>query len=313
MRMKSDLDLTVPDLTAKLAVVTGASDGIGLGLAARLAAAGADVVMPVRNRTKGEAAIDRILREAPGARVELRDLDLASLESVAALGDTLKAEGRPIDILINDAAVMAPASRHTTDDGFELQFATNYLGHFALTAHLMPLLREGRARVTTVSSIAARTGRYNWEDLQWQQKYVPMRAYGQSKLATLAFALELDRRSNAGGWGITSNAAHPGLTSTNLQASGPNMGRAKPSAMDRVFKRLAGGFLVQTVATGLLPTLYAATSPQAIGGTFYGPSGFLHLTGGSRQQAIYRSARSAEDAARLWDDSEQLAGVSFGR
>ena len=303
-------DVAVPDLTGKLVVVTGASDGIGFGLAERLAAAGADVVMPVRNPTKGAAAVGRIKAGHPKAIVSLRELDLASLASVAAVGDTLKKEGRPVDILINDAAVMAPPTRHETEDGFELQFGTNYLGHFALVAHLMPLLRAGRARVTTVSSIAARSGRYNWEDLQYEAKYAPMTAYNQSKLATLQFALELNRRSIEGGWGITSNVAHPGLTSTNLQASGPNMGRAKPSPMDRVFQGLSRhGLMVQTVATGLLPTLFAATSPDARGGAFYGPDGFLHTTGGPTEQAPYRSARDQADADRLWDVSERLAGV----
>lgn len=305
-------DIEVPDLTGKRAVVTGASDGIGFGLAGRLAAAGADVIMPVRNPDKGAAAIKRIKTATPNAKVFLRDVDLASLESVAALGETLNREGRPIDILINDAGVMAPQTRHVTEDGFELQFATNYLGHFALTAHLLKLLQAGNARVTTVSSFGARGAKYNWNDLQWEKKYNPMKAYGQSKLASLQFALELQRRSQAGRWDITSNAAHPGLTSTNLQASGPNMGRSKPSGMDRWFKRLAKrGVLVQPVATGLLPTLYAATSHQAEGGTYYGPNGFLHLTGAPTEQTIYRAAGNVADAKRLWDLSERLANVTF--
>jgi NAD(P)-dependent dehydrogenase (short-subunit alcohol dehydrogenase family) len=305
-------DIEVPDLTNKRVLITGASDGLGLGLAGRLAAAGAEVVMPVRNPTKGAAAIERIKAETPGAEVSLRDLDLASLESVAALGETLRGEGRAIDILINDAGVMAPKTRQTTGDGLELQFETNYLGHFALAAQVLPLLRAGRARVTTVSSMAARSSKYNWDDLQWEKDYNPMKSYGQSKLATLQFALELERRSQAGGWGITSNAAHPGLTSTNLQASGPNMGREKESGMDRWFKRLSKrGFLVQTVAAGVLPTLYAATSPEAKGGAFYGPDGFLHTTGGPAEQAPYKPARSQADAERIWKVSEELAGVTF--
>lgn len=305
----------VPDLTGKLAVVTGGSDGLGLGLAQRLARAGADVILPVRNRVKGEAAVARISAAAPGASVSLRDLDLSSLESVAKLGAALTTEGRPVDILVNNAAVMAPATRHVTPDGHELQLGTNYLGHFALTGLLLPLLRDGRARVTTMASIAARTGRMLWDDPQSERKYVPMRAYGQSKLATLLFAMELDRRSRAGGWGITSNAAHPGLTATNLQAAGPNMGRATPSAMDWWFKRLsasaAGRRFVQQVGTGVLPALYAAADPAARGGVFYGPAGLLELTGPAVERRVYRRARDAAQARRTWQLAEELTRVTF--
>lgn len=305
-------DISVPDLTGRLAVVTGASDGLGLGMAGRLARAGAEVILPVRNPDKGDAALARIRAAVPGARVSTRVLDLSSLASVRELGRALVSQERPIHILINNAGVMAPATRHTTVDGLELQFETNHLGHFALTAHLLPLLRAGQARITTVSSIAARRARFDWTDLQSEQKYAPMRAYGQSKLAGLLVALELDRRSQARGWSITSNAAHPGVTSTNLQASGPNLGRRRSSPMDSVVKRLArSGWLAQTIDTGLLPTLFAATSPTAKGGAFYGPDGFAHLTGGPTEQAVYRPARSIEDAARIWAVSEQLSGITF--
>jgi NAD(P)-dependent dehydrogenase (short-subunit alcohol dehydrogenase family) len=301
-------DVSVPDLTGKLAVVTGGSDGLGLGLAGRLARAGAEVILPVRNAAKGAAAAARIR-----GSVSTRPLDLASLDSVAAFADALNADGRPIHILINNAGVMAPPTRHTTGDGLELQFETNYLGHFALTARILPLLRAGQARVTTQSSIAARTGKISFDDLQSERQYSPMRSYGQSKLATLLFGVELDRRSRANGWGITSNVAHPGFTSTNLQLVGPNMGRAKRrSPWDPIFKRLSRrGLLVQTVETGLLPALYAATSPEAQGGRFYGPDGFLHLTGGAAEERIYRSARDTAQAARLWDISARLARVEF--
>ena len=313
--MKSDVK--VPNLAGKLVVVTGASDGLGLGLAGRLARAGAEVILPVRNPAKGAAALARIRSASPDANVSTRELDLASLGSVAALGRTLRAEGRPVDVLINNAAVMTPPTRHTTEDGLELQFGTNHLGHFALVAHLLPLLRAGNARVTTMSSFGARNARINWEDLQSEREYAPMRAYGQSKLALMLFALELDRRSKTGGWGLVSNVAHPGLTSTNLQASGPNMGRAKESApkesgMDRWFKRLSRvGFLVQTVETGVLPALFAATSAEAKGGGFYGPDGPGHFTGGPTEQTVYRPARDLAAAERIWAVSEQLAQVEF--
>jgi NAD(P)-dependent dehydrogenase (short-subunit alcohol dehydrogenase family) len=294
------------DLNGKLAVVTGASDGIGLGLARRLARAGAEVILPVRNDAKGRAALDRIT-----GRASLRTLDLASLSSVAALADTLTAEGRPIDILVNNAAVMTPPTRYTTADGFELQFGTNYLGHFALVARILPLLVAGRARVTTQVSIAARSGRINWADLQFEREYAPMKAYGQSKLATMLFGLELERRSQANGWGITSNVAHPGLTYTNLQTAGPTMG-GKSSPLGALFRWQSKlGWPVQSVEGGLRPAFHAATDPAARGGRFYGPRGLFHVTGRAAEQTIYPSARDLDEAARLWDLSLGLAGVTF--
>ncbi|MGC4877761.1 SDR family oxidoreductase [Micromonospora sp. DT43] len=306
------LDLTVGDLTGKLAVVTGGSDGLGLGLATRLARAGAEVVLPVRNAAKGAAALDTVRAAAPGATVSTRELDLASLDSVSALAEGLLGEGRPIHLLINNAGVMAPPTRHTTADGFELQFGTNHLGHFALTGRLLPLLRAGRARVTTMSSSAARSGRLDWDDLQSTHRYGAVRSYNASKLATLHFGLELDRRSRAGGWGVVSNVAHPGTTMTNLYASGPNLGRSRPSLHHTVMERLnRWGFLVHSVDAGLLPALYAATSPQAQGGRFYGPDGPGQFTGAPTELAVYRSARDTDDAVRLWTVSENLAGVAF--
>ncbi|RSM56688.1 short chain dehydrogenase [Actinoplanes sp. ATCC 53533] len=300
------------DLTGRLAVVTGASGGLGLGLATRLAAAGAEVLLPVRDQARGEAALSRVRAGAPGADVSLRELDLASLRSVRALGDALNAEGRPIHILINNAGLMTPATRHTTADGLELQFGTNHVGHFALTGRLLPLLSAGQARVTTMTSSAARHAKLNWADLQSDQAYAPVRAYNQSKLANLMFALELDRRSRAAGWGIVSNAAHPGTTLTGLYAAGPNMGRERPSPIEAVMTRLARwGVLVQGIDRGLLPALYAATSPDAVGGHFYGPDGFGQFTGGPAELKIYRPARDEAAAARLWDVSSRLAGVEF--
>ncbi|QSB16836.1 SDR family oxidoreductase [Natronosporangium hydrolyticum] len=295
------------DLHGKLAVITGGSDGIGLGLARRLAQAGAEVIIPVRNSVKGRAALAKI-----GGDSSTRTLDLASLASVAALADRLNNEGRPINILINNAAVMTPPTRHTTADGFELQFGTNYLGHFALVARILPLLIAGRARVTTQSALAAAMARtMNWTDLQFEHGYKPWPAYSQSKLATMLFGLELNRRSEANGWGITSNVAHPGFTQTNLQAAGPTMGgtRSQFDAMFRLFAPL--GWPVQKVEGGLRPALHAATSPAAEGGRFYGPRGLGHLTGAATEERIYRSARNPQDAARLWDVSRELADVTF--
>lgn len=305
-------DVHVPDLTGKLAVVTGASDGLGFGLAGRLARAGAEVIMPVRNAEKGATAAARICTATPGATVSTRPLDLASLASVAALSSALNDEGRPIDIWINNAGVMMPPTRFVSEDGFELQFAVNYLGHFALAAHVLPLLRAGHARVTTMASVGARSGRLAFDDLQSERRYSPMQAYNQSKLAIMLFALELDRRSRANGWGIASNAAHPGLTVTNLQSAGPNMGRTNASPMSRWFPLLARfPFLIQQVDTGILPVLFAATSADAKGGAYYGPSGWAHLTGGATEQEIYRAARDEAASRRIWDVSERLAQVTF--
>lgn len=302
----------VPDLSGRTAVVTGGSDGIGLGLAERLAAAGAEVILPVRNAAKGQAARGRITTAVPSARVGLRRLDLSSLQSVADLAGELLAEGRPIHLLVNNAGVMNPPTRLTTVDGFELQWGTNHLGHFALTARLLPLLRAGRARVTTQSSVAAASNAINWDDPNFEETYSVGKAYSQSKIANLMFGLELNRRSERGGWGITSNVSHPGVTATNLLAAQPHMGRTGDTLAVRVVRLFARmGVLTQTVDQGLLPALYAATHPDAEGGRFYGPRGFRHLTGAPAEQAIYEPAGDAADAARLWDMSERLVGLEF--
>ncbi|MEU7871770.1 SDR family oxidoreductase [Dactylosporangium sp. NPDC049140] len=300
-------DITVPDLTGKLAVVTGASDGVGLGLAARLAAAGAEVLMPVRNRRKGEAAVAKIRQRYPNAALSLRELDLSSLRSVAALGTALRDEGRPIHVLVNNAGVMTPPDRQTTADGFELQFGTNHLGHFALVGHLLPLLRAGRARVTSQISIAANQNAINWDDLNWERSYDGMRAYSQSKIAFGLFGLELDRRSRAGDWGITSNLAHPGVAATSLLQARPEVGRARPTAGGRLIRALGRrGILFGTVDTALLPALYAATSPDARGGRLYGPGGFQHISGAPAEQELYSRLRGEDEAGRVWRASEQL-------
>jgi NAD(P)-dependent dehydrogenase (short-subunit alcohol dehydrogenase family) len=306
---RSRPDITVPDLSAKLAVVTGASDGVGLELAARLAAAGAEVIMPVRNRRKGEAAVAKIRQRFPRAVLTLHDLDLSSLASVAALGAALRTDNRPIHLLINNAGVMTPPERQTTADGFELQFGSNHLGHFALVRHLMPLLRAGQARVTSQLSVAANQYAVNWDDPNWERSYRAGRAYSQSKIALGLFGLELDRRSAAAGWGITSNISHPGIAPTNLLAAHPEMGRPKDTAGVRIIRTLArNGLLVGTVETAALPALLAATAPEARGGRFYGPSGLGHLSGAPAEQPLYSRLRSEEDARRMWQLSEELVG-----
>ncbi|TBN58332.1 SDR family NAD(P)-dependent oxidoreductase [Glaciihabitans arcticus] len=299
---------TLPDLTGKRALVTGGSDGIGLGIATRLAAAGADVILPVRNRTKGEAAVAAIVRDVPGARITLRDLDLSSLASVASLAKTLSNEGAPLHLLINNAGVMTPPQRQTTADGFELQFGTNHLGHFALVAGLLPLLRAGRAKVTSQISIAANSGAINWDDLNWEKSYNGMRAYSQSKIAFGLFGLELDRRSVAGGWGIRSNLSHPGIAPTSLLAARPELGRETRAGGRGLIGELSRrGILLGTAESAGLPALMAATGS----GQFYGPGGFARLGGAPAPQKLYSRLTSTEDATRIWQASEELAGTSF--
>lgn len=307
---RTPIDITVPGLSGKRAVVTGASDGMGLGIAMRLAAAGAQVLLPVRNPRKGEAALARIRQQTPDADVSLRELDLSSLASVTALGKTLLEEDRPIHLLINNAGVMTPPERQTTADGIELQFGTNHLGHFALVARLLPLLRAGQARVTSQVSVAANRGAINWDDLNWERGYDGMKAYSQSKIAFGLFGLELDRRSQAEGWGITSNLSHPGVAPTSLLAARPELGRDKDTVGVRVIRAMsARGILAGTVRTARLPALYAATSPDAKPGGFYGPSGPGHLGGPPAEQKLYSRLRGTGEAQRVWQASEELVGA----
>ena len=272
----------------------------------------ADLVLPVRNRAKGEAAVARIRAEHPTAQVSLREMDLSSLRSVAALGEQLRGEGHPIHLLINNAGVMTPPERQVTDDGIELQLGTNHLGHVALVAHLLPLLVAGRARVTSQISIAARSGEVNWSDMNWETSYAGMRAYSQSKIALGLFGLELDRRSGACGWGITSNLSHPGVAPTSLMAARPEIGRERDTPNIAVIRRLSrAGILAGTVDSAQLPALMAATSLQARGGLLYGPKGPGNLGGGPGRHALFRPLRDLQAAERIWRVSEELAGVSF--
>jgi NAD(P)-dependent dehydrogenase (short-subunit alcohol dehydrogenase family) len=309
---RTHITYTVPALSGQRALVTGASDGMGLGIASRLAAAGAEVIMPVRSQPKGEAALATITQAVPEAKVSLRELDLSTLESVTALGRTLRSEGLPIHILINNAGVMTPPERQSTEDGFELQFGTNHLGHFALVAQLLPLLREGRARVTSQVSVAANEKAINWDDLNWERSYNGSGAYSQSKIALGLFGLELDRRSRAGGWGLSSNLSHPGVAPTNLLAARPELGRTRPTPRARLIRALsARGILFGTVETAQLPALMAATSPDATGGQFFGPRGPGHLGGAPGEQKLFSRLRSDEDAGRIWEISEKLTGTTI--
>jgi NAD(P)-dependent dehydrogenase (short-subunit alcohol dehydrogenase family) len=305
------IDIPVPDLTGRRALVTGGSDGIGLALATRLAGAGAEVLLPVRDRRKGEAAVTRIRDRHPAARVALHDLDLASLDSVATLAARLADEGAPLHLVVANAGVMTPPERRTTEDGFELQLGTNHLGHFALVGRLLPLLRAGSARVVSQVSIAAAQYAVEWDDLQWERRYRAGRAYSSSKIAQGLFALELQRRSAAGGWGITSDLAHPGIAPTSLLAARTATGRSRDGLDVRVIRRLSRlGILVGTPESAALPALLAATTDGA-GGRMYAPSGPGHLGGGPTELPPFSRVAVEADARRMWAISEELTGVRF--
>lgn len=310
--MSKAIDIPVPDQTGRLAVVTGASDGIGFHIAARLARAGAEVVVPVRDRAKGEAASGRIREEVPGARVDVRDLDLSSPASVAAFADGLAADHERIDVLVANAGIMTPPTRRVTPEGVELQLATNHLGHAALILRLLPQLRAAGATVTTQVSVAARSGAVAWDDISWADRYDAMGAYRSSKIAGGLFAVELQRRSEAEGWGIRSTLAHPGVTPTNLLAAHPEMGRPRATPQIRLIRLLSRLGVAGTPASAALPAVLAATSPDAQGGHLYGPSRFGHISGPPAEQELFAPLRSAEDARRLWALTERLTGVTAG-
>ena len=310
--MARAVDITVPDLTGRRAVLTGGSDGIGFHIAQRLAAAGADLVLPVRNRAKGEAAADRIRAATPGAQVGIRELDLSSLASVRGFAETMRQEGTPVAMLVNNAGLMTPPSRQTTADGFEVQFGTNHLGHVALVAELLPLLRDAGARVVSQISIAANQGSINWDDLNWERSYSGTGAYSQSKIAMGLFGLELGRRSDAQGWGITSVLAHPGVAPTSLLAARPEVDRGEDTRSVRVIRWLsARGLIVGTAETAAQPAIVAATAPDVASGEFYGPSGLGHLGGAPAPQKLFSRLRSADDSRRVWEVSQELVGVAF--
>jgi NAD(P)-dependent dehydrogenase (short-subunit alcohol dehydrogenase family) len=295
----------VPDQSGRVAVVTGANVGLGLATARELGRAGARVVLGVRNTTKGDQAAATIRSRAPGAELEVRQLDLADLESVWEFTSAVAAAHTCIDLLINNAGIMA-APRRLTEQGFESQFGTNHLGHFALTGLLLPaLLKTPSPRVVTVSSFLHRRGTMRFDDLHGEREYDRWGAYSQSKLANLMFCFELQRRATEAGSALVSLAAHPGYAATNLQFA----------ATDRLYEKAIGWIgnrlLAQSADMGALPTLYAATVPDLPGGTFIGP-------GGRKQQRGYPTVVTAASKAydeqawrRLWEVSEQLTGVHY--
>ncbi len=292
----------IPDQSGRTAVVTGANSGLGLVTARELARAGASVVMACRNLEKGHGAVDELRAAVPDAQVQLEELDLASLASVRGFAERFNATHDDLDLLINNAGVMGTPRRRTAD-GFELQFGTNHLGHFALTTALLEKM-EGTddARVVTLSSTVHKMGRINFDNLNGDRHYFRWNAYGQSKLANLLFALELDRRLRADGSTVKSLAAHPGYAATNLQSAGPPL-------FDRLVMVASNALIAQSDEMGALPTLYAATQPGLEGGTYVGPDSFREQRGHPTIVKPSGRARDPEAARRLWDVSERMTAV----
>lgn len=298
----------VPDLHGKLALVTGANSGIGFEAAVMLTAKGAHVVLACRDQARAERALLSLRARHPEARAELLPLDLASLRSIRAAAERFAAAHARLDILINNAGVMAIA-RTLTEDGFETQLGVNHLGHFALTGLLLPrLLDSPAARVVTVSSLMHRGGRMRWDDLDGARRYLRWEAYAQSKLANLLFAFELQRRLAARGVRVQSLACHPGYTSTNLQLVAPT---AEGSSLGVAFYRTANRLFAQSAEHGAWSTVYAATSPELHGGDYVGPGGLRELYGAPSRVSASRAARDPELAKRLWALSVERTGVAY--
>jgi len=300
----------IPELTGKVIVVTGGNSGIGYEAALQLARKGAHVVLACRDLTKAKTAIDSIRTAHPNAALEAMALDLASLESVRRFAQELLAKHGKLDVLCNNAGVMALPHRKTAD-GFEMQLGTNHLGHFALTGLLLErLLASGGARVVNVSSTAHRMGKMRFDDLQWERGYRKWAAYGQSKLANLLFTYELQRRLAAINADLITVACHPGYAATNLQAAGP---RLQGSSLLESLAALSNRLFAQSAAMGALPTLYAATAADVNGGDYIGPDGLAETWGYPKKVRSSARSHDAGAAARLWDISEALTGVKYDR
>ena len=308
--MKTWSTRDIPSQQGRLAVITGATGGLGYETVLASAGAGARVVLTGRNPAKGATALQRIRAVHAGADIRYDTLDLGSLASIQDFAERFKRKHDALDILVNNDGVMAPPTRQVTADGFELQFGTNYLSHFALTAQLLPLLTQSRrARVVNLSSMAHRFGAsIHFDDLNWQHGYRAFAAYGQSKLAMLMFTFELQRRSDEHGWRLLSLAAHPGLAATALLKSGQRLGGNGKAGW---FSSWMPSVLAQSASDGALPTLYAVTSPDAVKAGYYGPAGFMELKGPVGEATVASRARDQAVAARLWAVSETLTGVRW--
>jgi NAD(P)-dependent dehydrogenase (short-subunit alcohol dehydrogenase family) len=295
----------IPDQRGRTAIVTGANSGLGLATARELARAGATVTLACRNAGKGEEAAGRIRAAVPGASLEVASLDLADLGSVRDFAARAADRHERLDLLINNAGIMA-APRRLTRDGFESQFGTNHLGHFALTGLLLPLLLNAPApRVVTVSSLLHRGGTMNFDDLQGERKYSRWGAYGQSKLANLMFCFELQRRAVDADTALLSMAAHPGYAATNLQFAAPDR------LYEKAYMWLGNRLFAQSAEMGALPTLYAATVPDLPGGTYVGPGGRAEQRGYPKVVTAAGKAYDEQAWQRLWEVSEQLTGVHY--
>ena len=296
------------DLAGTTVLVTGGNSGIGLEAARALARRGADVVISARDVDKGRRAVEDITRDAPTASVAVAELDLADLASVHAAAKRVADEHPSLDVLVNNAGVMATPYRQTAD-GFELQFGTNHLGHFALTGLLLPTLLAAPApRVVTISSGAHKVGRIDFDNLDASRSYRPWVAYAQSKLANLLFMFELQRRADAAGVGLLSVGAHPGYAATNLQSAGPRM---MGSRARLALHWLGNRVLAQSAAAGAEPTVHAATAPGLAGGDYIGPAGFNEMRGRPTKVKATSAAQDPDTAGRLWDVSESLTGVRY--
>ena len=296
----------IPSQQGKRAIITG-TGGLGFEAARALTAKGADVILAGRNPAKGREAVARIKAANPQAKITFERLDLASLASVAGFADRMIADGQPLDLLINNAGVAIVRNRQETENGFELQIGTNHLGHFALTMRLMPLLVKARApRVVSLSSNMHKRGTIHFDDLQLRQKYSATGSYGQSKLATLMFAMELDARMKALGLPVISLAAHPGIARTDLMNNGP-AGQPVLQALSHLIERIMG----QSAAEGALPLLRAATDPAVRGGEYIGPSGCAEAKGAPRIVQISAKAGDAAARRRLWEVSGRLTGTDM--
>jgi NAD(P)-dependent dehydrogenase (short-subunit alcohol dehydrogenase family) len=297
----------IPSQAGKTVLVTGANSGIGYQAALELARHGAHVLLGVRDLAKGEAAAQKIHAEVSGAGVEVAELDMASLESIRGFAAGFAKNGYALDLLINNAGVMALPKREVTADGFERQFGTNHLGHFALTGLLVPSLLKAEApRVVTVSSLAHRNGKIDFANLQSEKKYVPWDAYNASKLANLLFALELERRARKAASKLVSIPVHPGISRTNIFQNGPGTGDLKA-----IVVKILAPIMTQGDDMGALPTLYAATAAEAKGGEYIGPDGFQAFKGWPGVETPRPQALDEAVAKRLWEVSEELTGVVY--